>query len=323
MNNNAGLRMFFSSPHACTAREISLYRLSGKIKAMKKSRQIPLDYLFVAVILILMVFISVPGLAGLLVGSLYLPVAIKRPAPPTSTATSTATATATATATNTLKPGEPTRTSTSTPTITNTPTITLTPTLTRTSTATFTLTNTPTETLTPTSTHTATPYPPGWIFNPGFESGQTDWTFFSNYGYPIVVTSVLSGTAHTGQRVAQLGSDFEIGLVSWISQSVEVPTDKTTLAFWDFLNSNPSNNPDGGEICPPPGVRHDYVSIFVNGFEINYRALCEDLPQRTWIQQKIDLSAYAGQTITVKVYFYSDFTLSTDYYVDDFEFILP
>jgi len=149
------------------------------------------------------------------------------------------------------------------------------------------------------------------IDNPKFEEGYTGWFFSSTQGGGDILTVA---PIKRGYHSARLGSDIENFRQAYISQHVTVPVGRTWLTYWHYINSQE-------DYCPVY-TRYDYVSIQVNGNEVYVFSLCDDSehPNRIWQKQALDLSPYQGMSIYLKIYFESDSTLPTDFYVDDFAF---
>lgn len=153
----------------------------------------------------------------------------------------------------------------------------------------------------------------GDIKNPGFEQGQTGWSFYANDGGSIVTTL----QKHSGQYSARLGSATQNSREAWISQQVTVPNDRYMLTYWHYIDSQES-------YCPQFS-KWDYISVLVNDIEVAYYNLCtlED-EDPAWIKQTFNLSGYRGPTpINLKIRFISDTTNPSDIYVDDFAFVSP
>jgi hypothetical protein len=162
----------------------------------------------------------------------------------------------------------------------------------------------------------STPEPtpePGDLDNPGFEEGQTGWTFYHNYGADIVTNY----RQHSGQYSARLGSDSLNNLESYISQQVVVPNGQYVLSYWHYIDSQ--------ETYCPEYTRYDYVSIQINGVEVDFYDLCDDgsVVNRTWVNYRVNLFGYQGQNVSLKVYYFNDATIESDFFVDDFTFEYP
>lgn len=151
----------------------------------------------------------------------------------------------------------------------------------------------------------------GDIDNPGFEEGQTGWEFYSNY----VGNMVTSSRAHTGSYSSRLGSSTQNGREASISQQVTVPNGNFRLTYWHYVDSQ-----EGA--CPSSWTNlFDFVSIRVNGQRIAAYNLCgESMVNNQWEKKTISMYNYRGQTISLQIYYWSDQTLPSDFYVDDFAF---
>ncbi len=175
---------------------------------------------------------------------------------------------------------------------------------------------TPTATSTPISTPgaTATPPPstcPNLLKNPGFESGAVSWTQSSAKGYALICTSTSCGAsptaAHSGTYFSWLaGANSE---ASQISQAVTLPAgQKTTLSFWNRITST--------DTC---GYDYGYVRVVANGVTINVKTfnLCTSTQTSSWVKTTVDLSNYAGQTVTLVFRATADSTQISSFFVDD------
>lgn len=257
--------------------------------------------------------------------------ATRTPSPtPTATATATATATPTATSTHTPTPTAthtPTATPTQTPTLTSTPvtatstpeTVTATPTDTPTETptesptATPTATPTDTPTATPTPTATATPAPSvctDQVVNGNFETGGTSWTQSSSSGFRLVCTNALCGAElnpRSGAYLAWLGGANREH--SQVRQVVNVPADaKATLRFWYWVDSE--------DVC---GYDFGYVRGESNGVVTTLQRydLCSTKRTSQWVEGQVDVSQYAGQSVTISFATDTDYWYRSSLLVDD------
>lgn len=172
----------------------------------------------------------------------------------------------------------PTQPPTATPTATNTPTPTRTP------------------TVTPTATQTPQPTPiPTTLSNGGFEQGETDWTFQGG-------AFVASGGAHSGNNYVLLGGNttHDEYLTRWIT----VPPSAPYLVYWDTALSDEIDCfADKGYVWIDPNPDDTTFSGMI--VASNY-SFCNSKEYSSYKQHRIDLHAYAGQTI------YLEFDMSTD-----------
>ena len=152
---------------------------------------------------------------------------------------------------------------------------------------------------------------PNPLSNPGFEEGYSGWNFFSTQGGLDIISSAH---AHSGLYSARLGNWDENYRKAYISQYVAVPIGRPWLTYWHYV--------DTPEDYCPMFTRYDFISIQVNLYEEDYYSLCDDVdhPNRVWLKQAFDLSAYQGMRVYLRIYFESDGNWASDIYVDDFNF---
>lgn len=190
-------------------------------------------------------------------------------------------------------------------------------------------TSTPTPTATPvpppSATPTATPVGPtptptqppaactNLLQNSGFESGRANWQESSTNGYTLICTGTScgasAGTPRTGSWLAWLaGANNE---ASQISQTVTLPAaQKATLSFWHRITSS--------DTC---GYDYGYVRVLPNGAAtpttVKTFNLCRTGQTSGWVSNTIDLSAYAGQTITLIFRATTDVSQVSSFFLDD------
>jgi hypothetical protein len=226
---------------------------------------------------------------------------------PTATSTSTNTPTPTATSTQT-----PTNTSTATSTSTSTPTATSTPTPTEipgklayapimARSVPPTPTPTPTAPVTSTPTPTSTPVPA--ICNGDFEQGRTCWLEVSTNGFNLV-TNNFEGiiNAHSGSWGAWLGGYYYE--TSAIYQQITVPTGSPRLSYWYWIGST--------DFCG-----YDVGGVVINEDAVDGYWLCSSTNTGGWVQRTIDLSTYAGQSVTLYFLADTDGTFNSSLFIDD------
>jgi hypothetical protein len=161
-----------------------------------------------------------------------------------------------------------------------------TPPATATSTATRTATATQTQMPTATATATQTPEPTLPAFRNGnFELGDNgDWTTFSD---TKITNTNLPITPHSGEWLAWLGGPNSTLL--GLSQSVTLPAGLPV--YLHFYNRVQATEPC--QFLP------DHVALKVNDTQISDQPLCSGFNSADWLEAVFDLSAYAGQTITI------------------------
>jgi murein DD-endopeptidase MepM/ murein hydrolase activator NlpD len=243
-------------------------------------------------------------------------------ATPTATATATPTATATATPTATATATTTPPTATPTPTISPTPTVMPTPTVTPTPTETLLPgaalpraflpmvvqpgSDAPTVTTTPTPTSTSSPQ--AALVNPGFEQGPgVGWTEFTSGDYGLILNSDFPEgvTPHAGAWLAWLGGlDND---ASALEQTVTVSPAAPVLRYWAWIV--------GEDACGDDGAW-----IMVDGQVVEEFSLCPDTAAAGWVERSVDLSAFAGAAIVLRIETMTDGEIAGSLFLDDFAF---
>ncbi|MFF2746769.1 M4 family metallopeptidase [Kitasatospora sp. NPDC058048] len=136
--------------------------------------------------------------------------------------------------------------------------------------------------------------------NAGFETGTaTPWTASSG-----VVDNSSSQAAHGGSWKAWMngyGSTHSDSL----SQTVSIPSGcKATLSFWLHIDTAESGT-----------TAYDKLTVSVNGTTLKTYSNVD--AAAGYQQRTFDLSAYAGQTVTVKFAGTEDASLQTSFVIDD------
>lgn len=155
---------------------------------------------------------------------------------------------------------------------------------------------------------TPPPPPPNPFTNPGFESGPTAWTQFSAQGYDVIFQAADLPPyvmPHTGNWAAWLG-----GLnneTSYVQQQITVPTSGTYLSYWHWIIS--------ADLCD-----YDFAYVKVNGTTVHTYNLCAATDTGGWQLKTVNLAAYSGQTVTVRVEVVTDSSLASSLFLDDFNF---
>jgi hypothetical protein len=146
--------------------------------------------------------------------------------------------------------------------------------------------------------------PPAPILFPNgdFEQGPGIWTEFSTHGWELIVNGFPYGfTAYDGTWAVWLGGDFNE--ISYIEQQVTVPSNLHYLSFWYWIDSE--------DVCG-----NDFGHVSVNSNEVVDYNLCESNNTNGWVQEVIDLSAYAGQSVVVQIKTECDAQLNSNLFID-------
>ena len=147
---------------------------------------------------------------------------------------------------------------------------------------------------------------PNPIQNGDFEAGgDGSWTEYSSNGYDLIVQgfSPTAVTPHSGDWGVWLGGAPDE--VSTLSQSFTVPSGNPTLTYWIWLASQET-------ICG-----NDTGEIRVNGTAKEAFDLCQSTNTGQWVQHTVDLSSYAGMTVTLEFNATLNSSNNSNFFLDD------
>ncbi|MDT7788850.1 MAG: hypothetical protein QOF58_7269 [Pseudonocardiales bacterium] len=140
------------------------------------------------------------------------------------------------------------------------------------------------------------------IGNGGFENGTSPWTQTTG----VISTGTTAEPAHGGSQVAWLGGDGTTH-TDTLSQSVTLPAGCTsaTLTYWLHIDTKETTT----------GTQYDKLSVQIGSTTV---AGYSNLDKNTgYVQKSVDVSAYLGQTVTLKVTGTEDVSLATNFLLDD------
>lgn len=166
-----------------------------------------------------------------------------------------------------------------------------------------TATPTPVPTIGPTPTPVPTPTPSGGctgqlLVNPGFESGSTGWSATAG------VINTDGAYSHSGIGYAWLDG-YGYTHTDTLSQSVTLKAGcKATLTYWLMISTQETTTK----------YAYDKLSLQINGVT---KQTFSNLNHGAYAQHSLDLSAYAGQKITIKWVGTEDSSLATSFFIDD------
>lgn len=148
------------------------------------------------------------------------------------------------------------------------------------------------------------------IANGNFENGPDgSWLEYSLNGWDLILSSsALVVPPHSGEWAVWLGGDYDE--VSYISQTVEVPSENTTLEFWEWVASE--------DLCG-----YDFAWVRVNSTNVYTVDLCWSTSTDGWVRRTVDLSGYSGQTVSLQFRVETDGSLNSNYFLDDIAFVAP
>jgi len=120
-----------------------------------------------------------------------------------------------------------------------------------------------------------------------------------NSGFPGTVTP------HGGSWAVWLGG--VLNETAYIQQQVTVSAGCPYLTFYHWIAS--------ADDCG-----YDYGFTRINGATVDTVNLCSSKDTGGWVQNTINLSAYAGQTVTLQIRATTDGSLNSNWFVDDVSF---
>ncbi len=143
------------------------------------------------------------------------------------------------------------------------------------------------------------------LVNGDFEQGPgKGWSEYSSNGYALIVNDFQSNTlsAHSGVWAAWLGGlDDE---TSSLSQKVTIQPGRTVLSYYYWIGST--------DDCG-----YDFGSVQVNGQVRVSHDLCVDASTSGWVRGTVDLSTYAGQSVTLAFVVTTDGSANSNFFLDD------
>ena len=161
--------------------------------------------------------------------------------------------------------------------------------------------------VTPTETCGGTTPPPtggNLLANPGFESGATSWTQTAG-----VITNDAGAAPRTGAYYAWLDG-YGTTHTDSVSQSVAIPAAASaTLSFYLRIASDETTT----------STAYDTLKVqVISGSTTSTLATYSNLNKGTaYVARSLNLSAYAGKTVTVKFLGVEDSSAATSFLVDD------
>ncbi len=150
-------------------------------------------------------------------------------------------------------------------------------------------------------------YDPPGVKNGGFEAGLTAWSEYSSNGYEVIVSTDSDPglIPHNGKWLAWLGG--VLSEVAWIEQEMVVPTSAPYLHYWHWIWSE--------DTCG-----FDAASVWVDDVEVETYDLCGLQNTGGYVEHVVDLAAYAGQRIRLRIRVDTDSAFNSNLYVDDVSF---
>jgi subtilase family serine protease len=138
--------------------------------------------------------------------------------------------------------------------------------------------------------------------NPGFESGSVSWTATSG------VINTDGAHSHSGAGYAWLDG-YSTTHTDTLAQTVTVPTGcHAVLSYYLWISS-----------ADTTGVVHDTLKLTAtaSGVVSTVQSFSNVNRGTGYVLRSVDLSAYAGKTVTLKWTGYQNSTLATSFFIDD------
>ena len=148
---------------------------------------------------------------------------------------------------------------------------------------------------------------PKQLVNGDFESGRTGWTEYSAKGAELIYQATdLPISPHGGTWAAWLGGLLDE--TSHIEQQVTVSARSPYLSYWHWIGSQDS-------------CGHDFAGVLIDGATVvDQYDLCESKKTGGWAKHVVDLSAYAGQSISIRIRVETNSSNNSNLFVDDIAF---
>ena len=148
------------------------------------------------------------------------------------------------------------------------------------------------------------------LVNGDFEAGPTGWTESSTNGYGLILSGAdLQGMSpHSGKWAAWLGGDNSEESV--ISQQVTVPSGSPYLSYWHVIGST--------DTCG-----RDEAAVAIDGTIVHRYDLCISQKTGGWVKHVVNLSAYAGRSVSLQIAVNTNSSNISNLYVDDVAFQAP
>lgn len=152
------------------------------------------------------------------------------------------------------------------------------------------------------------PFPtttPVYLANGNFENGRSGWDESSSNGYVLILRAGQLPppiSPRSGIWAAYLaGAHNEVSI---IQQTVTIPPQAAYLHYWYWNDS----------IEQPCGF-HDVGRVVINSTTVDQIDLCGNTGD--WLERVVNLSAYAGQTVSLQIRAETNGSLYSNLFIDD------
>ena len=148
---------------------------------------------------------------------------------------------------------------------------------------------------------------PTLLVNGDFESGRSGWVEYSLKGADLIYQAAdLPIAPHGGTWAAWLGGVLDE--TSHIEQQATVSSGSPYLSYWHWIASQDS-------------CGHDFGGVLIDGATVvDQYNLCESEKTGGWVKHVVDLSAYAGQSISIQIRVETNSSNNSNLFIDDVAF---
>ena len=157
------------------------------------------------------------------------------------------------------------------------------------------------------STHSANI---AYLTNGDFEKGAQDWQMNSSIGLVNLILNRVQlpadRTPRSGLWMSWLGGMNNE--TSNIAMQIAVPARPSNLVFWKRVKSVEVD------------CAHDTAVVLINNQPVKSLLLCTTTASTTWSSETVDLSAFAGQSVELKLQVATDGADSSSLFLDDLAF---
>jgi hypothetical protein len=144
------------------------------------------------------------------------------------------------------------------------------------------------------------------LANGDFESGATVWTEYSAWDAQIILSSDhLPIIPHGGNYAAWLGGLNDE--IAYIQQQVTIPSSAPYLVYWHWIGST--------DLCG-----YDFGGVIINNSVVHQYDLCGSTATGGWVKHSVNLSSYAGQSVSLQIRVETDSSAWSNLFVDDVSF---
>jgi len=147
----------------------------------------------------------------------------------------------------------------------------------------------------------------GLVPNGDFEQGATIWTQSSTNGRQQIRNSFApnSVSPYSGAWGAWLGG--ALNEQGYLQQTVTVPASAPYLYFYNWIGSADYQG-------------YDFGYVVINGVTVSTVDLHSGANTGGWVKRVTNLSAYAGQTVALRIAVATDDSLNSNWFIDDVGF---